>query len=357
MKDKRGIASYIESIISGLIGLSNDINYHESIILLTPYSMKLELVDDIKHGNIEIIYRPYINQIIWELVLVPIYAKFLGAKLIHYTGNTGGTLIPKLLGIPIVVTIHDVSFLKRSKVVPKPEALRQKLGYLYRNYNTPRVALSAKKIITVSNFSKLDILLEIGCNDDKIMVIYNALRSEFFLKNEKEKKKKIILLVTGEGGQKNLDPTLSCLLENQKELDGWLVMVVGINGRKSTNFIKYIGRVEPVELVKYYDMASIFLMPSLYESFAIPIIEALSRRVDVVASNRGAVKEVLKDYGLTYDPSVCSDLIRALTNVRHNITKNIENKNRSEEYAKTFLPVNLAQQTLAVYERVLLEDD
>ncbi len=357
MKDKRGISSYIDSIISGLTCLSDNINYHERIILLTPYSINLNLIDDINHRNIEIIYRPYINQIIWEVFLVPIYAKFLGAKLIHYTGNTGGIFFPKLLGIPVVITIHDVSFLKRSKVVPKPELLRQKLGHLYRSYNTPRVALSAKKIITVSRFSKQDILLEIGCDKDKVVVIYNSLRSEFLLKSKQVEKQKIILLVTGDGGQKNLDPTLKCLSENQKELFGWLIMVVGVGGRESSNFIKYIGRVEPVQLVQYYDVASILLMPSLYESFSIPIIEALSRRVSVVASNRGAVKEVLKDYGLMYDPALCSNLMSVIKKVKHNIKNDIDNKDCSEEYAKTFLPVKLAQQTLAVYEEVLLQND
>ncbi len=98
-------------------------------------------------------------------------------------------------------------------------------------------------------------------------------------------------------------------------------------------------------------------MPSLYESFSIPIIEALSRRVSVVASNRGAVKEVLKDYGLMYDPALCSNLMSVIKKVKHNIKNDIDNKDCSEEYAKTFLPVKLAQQTLAVYEEVLLQND
>jgi glycosyltransferase involved in cell wall biosynthesis len=357
VKSKRGIASYINSIISGLADKKDSVNCHEKIILLAPRNIRCSLSKDVNFENIEIIYRPYINQIVWEIFLVPIYAKFLKATLIHYTGNTGGVLFPKLFKIPIVVTIHDVSFLKRSNIVPQPRLIRQKLGHLYRSYNTPRVARNAKKIITVSEFSKQDILLEIGCNRDKVVVIYNSLRNEFLVKGSQMERQKIILLVTGDGGQKNLGPTLKCLLENQKELFDWLIMVVGIDSRESTDFVKYIGRVEPVELVQYYDMASIFLMPSLYESFSIPIIEALSRRASVVASNRGAVKEILKGYGYTYNPTSCLDLMEIIKKIKCNMGNDVYSKNCSEEYAKSFLPTKLARQTVAVYQEALLQND
>jgi len=354
MKNKRGISSYINSIVSGLINGKDNPASHEKIILLAPRHISWSLCDDIISENIKVIFRPYFNQIIWEIFLVPIYSKLLGATLIHYTGNTGGILFPKLLNIPVVVTIHDVSFLKKSEVVPKPELLRQKFGYLYRRYNTPKIARSAKKIITVSEFAKQDILLEIGVDNDKVVVIYNSLRNEFLMESKEVEKQKIILIVTGDGGQKNLDPTLKYLLENKEELLGWLIMVVGVDGRESSDFIKYIGRVEPVDLVKYYDMASILLMPSLYESFSIPIIEALSRRTAVIASNRGAVKEVLKGYGFTYDPTLRLDFIKIIKKVKNNTQ---DKKNSSEKYAKSFLPEKLTQQTLAVYHRALFHND
>jgi len=357
MKDKRGISSYIDSIVSGLICLGDNINHHEKIILLAPYSINLSLIDNIKHRNIEIIYRLYINQVIWELLLVPIYAKFLGAKLIHYTGNTGGIFLPKLLGMLVVVTIHDVSFLKTSKTLPRPKLLKQRLGLLYRSFNTPKITHSAKKIITVSEFAKQDIFLETSCDKDKIVVIYNSLRNEFLVENSRVKKQKIILLVTGEGSQKNLDPTLKCLLSNQALFFDWTVIVVGVDDRKSSDFIKYIGRVEPDELVQYYDMASIFLMPSLYESFSIPIIESLSRGVFVVASNRGAVTEILKEYGVTYDPCSCSDLIRAIIESKDNIKRNTDNKKIEIEYAQSFSPTIQAQKTISIYRSILRAND
>jgi len=134
-------------------------------------------------------------------------------------------------------------------------------------------------------------------------------------------------------------------------------MVVGIDSRESTDFVKYIGRVEPVELVQYYDMASIFLMPSLYESFSIPIIEALSRGTPVVASNRGAVKEILKGYGYTYNPASCLGLMEAIEKIKCNMENDVYSKNSSKEYAKSFLPIKLAQQTVAVYQEALFQND
>lgn len=349
LRSKRGISSYIHSIVSGLV--DKGVECDREIFLLAPKSVARDLSVNTIPENVKIISKPYINQIIWEIFLVPIYAKILGASLIHYTGNTGGVLIPKLFNIPFVVTIHDVSFLKQSEIVPRPELLRQKIGYLYRNYNTPKVARSAKRIITVSEFAKRDILSEISCDQDKVLVVHNALRDEFFAKEKSAEREKVILLVTGDGGQKNLDPTLKCLTKNKDKLPDWLVLVVGIDGRKSTDFIQYAGKVNPVELVRYYDMATLFLMPSLYESFSIPVIEALSRKAFVVASNRGAVSEVLGEYGLKYDPTSCLDLLEKIECGIAN--KDTDNKSAAKRYAKSFSSENLVKKTLSVYQEAL----
>lgn len=353
IKSMRGISSYIHSIIGGFGDIQERPILSTNIIILTPLGAKWDDKKIIENSNVKFIYRPYFNQVIWELFLVPIYSKILGANLIHYTGNTGGVLFPKILRINTIVTIHDVSFLKKSLSLNKKSSIRQKIGAFYRSFNVPKIAHSSTKIITVSEFAKTDIMKEVNCEKNKIYVINNSLPQAFFKEKKTTVKENIILLISGEGKQKNLDFTLNCLSINQKIFKNWKVFVIGVEGRESSNFIKFLGRIQPNKLVYYYDKASIFLMPSLYESFSIPIIEALSRNTLVVASNRGAVSEILKNYGNLYNPDSCSDLI---SNINTAI-KNVENKTidtlDSEIYAKSFLRINQSKATLELYKNAV----
>ena len=200
--NKRGIASYINSIISGLQELNASV---KDVIILMPLSMK---GCTIASENFKVVYRPYINQIVWELILVPVYAKIMRATLIHYTGNTGGVFLPNLLNILTVVTIHDVSFLKGSQKISGSKSIKQIIGKLYRVRNTPKIAMNARRVITVSKFAKKDILSEISCDREKVVVIYNSLQDKFLTSINITSKQKKILIVSGNGVQKNLIPTL-----------------------------------------------------------------------------------------------------------------------------------------------------
>ena len=128
---------------------------------------------------------------------------------------------------------------------------------------------------------------------------------------------------------------------------------MGIKGT-DTKLIKYVGNVSRENLLKYYDRSKILIMPSLYESFSIPIIEGLSRELFVISSKFGAAPEILNKYGLLYNPKSIKELRKSLTLVIKNkkYFNNYKIK-KAKKYALTFNQERLAKKTLKIYEEEL----
>ena len=146
---KRGVSTYVASLISGLVKLKipSDI----LIIVMVPLNCKFNFVSQ---KNIKIVKKPFINKIIWDLILLPFYCWRDGGCILHYTENTGGSLFSKLFKIKLALTIHDVSFLKPFQLVAKPSSFRQWIGLYYRRWCVNNIAKNSKIIFTVSKFAK-----------------------------------------------------------------------------------------------------------------------------------------------------------------------------------------------------------
>jgi len=344
---KRGVGTYVYSLISGLAKIKTPSNI--LFVVIVPLNCKLNFTN---LNHIKILERPFFNKIVWDLMLLPIYCKWEGGCLLHNTENTGGSLLPMLLNLEIVLTIHDVSFLKPFRLVSKPSSYRQWIGLIYRRLFINNIAKQSKIIFTVSKFAKKDIIQELGVSSKKIVVTYNSISSDFALPRTSIQEKKIIL-VTGLSNQKNFDFTLNCLQHNKDILKEWKIDVVGITG-KNTKYVNYAGVVDRGDLITYYDQASILIMPSLYESFSIPLIEALSRGLIVISSNKGAPPEILKDFGFLYNPKSCQELRKSLLQAfhQHKLKKNTNN-NKAICYSLSFTEEKLAKQTLDIYKKII----
>ena len=347
LREARGISNYIDNLINGLA--SHDCDFE--IILIVPKGC----AHTFEKKHVRVIYANYIIQPIWESVIVPIVSKLNKAKCIHYTGNTGGVLLPFLLKIKTFVTIHDVSYLKPTAEIPLSKSLYQNLGRLYRRINVPFIARKCTAIFTVSSFAKKDIINSTSVNEEKVTISFNSISDIFFSEVELRNKKNEILIVSGNSPQKNLLSTLRCLNSFQK-FEGWTILIAGVSGNEIDTAMfqlpsKLLGDVPQEKLLVHYNHASILIMPSLYESFSIPIIEAMSRGVFVIASNRGAVKEIAEKYAALYNPDYCKELHDKLSDIIESINQNqILNRFDQINHAKSF---NIEKQTLPVINEYL----
>jgi glycosyltransferase involved in cell wall biosynthesis len=344
---KRGVGSYILSLISGInkIKVPPNINF----FLIVPISYKFS--KSLKPKNFKVLKRLYINKILWDFFLLPFYCWYENGSILHFTENTGGSNFSKLFKYKTVLTVHDTIFFKPFKIVGIPISIKQWLGLFYRRIFIKYMAKRANCIITVSECSKKDIRHKLDLPEKNIKVIHNSLPPVFFKKKNLIKNKKI-LLVSGESNLKNFNLTINCLESCQEFLCDWKILVVGIR-RESTNFVKYIG--QNINSIKpYYEQSSIFIMPSLYEGFSIPLIEALSCGLFVISSNRGAAPEILRNHGLLYNPTSSKELRESLIKAVK-ITQGRSRKyiKEGKKYALSFTNEKQANQTLEVYKDLL----
>jgi len=246
------------------------------------------------------------NSHFWEQIELPLYVHmhFRNALLINFAG------LGSLMHSKSICTIHDLSFLENPSWFSKSY-------YLFYKFLTPLIAHKAKKIITVSEFSKKEISEKLRIDNNKIVVIENAV-SPRLLNNFPDNKyngQRYLLSVSSIDPRKNqlrLIEAFNLLNENNLKL-----YVVGKKNKvfgkhslieqENPNII-FTGYLSDDDLFQIYRNALAFIYPSLYEGFGIPNLEAMSNACPVITSNIAPHKEVCGDSALYFDPESPTDI-------------------------------------------------
>ncbi|MES2454321.1 MAG: glycosyltransferase family 1 protein [Bacteroidota bacterium] len=231
--------------------------------------------------------------------------------------SNGSPLLINFSGLGLVlyknqiITIHDLSFL----VEPKWFSVSYRLFY---RLMTPLIAKEAKAILTVSNFSKSEIIKFLKINEEKIYVIYNAVTGVHDADNSTHSTSdlpdKFILGVSSLDPRKNHERLIKAF-DHQSLADYQLLLV----GKTASNFnfnlseisnsrIHFLGHVTDLTLHQLYKEATIFIYPSLYEGFGIPPLEAMARNCPVVASKIPSIEEVCQDTVYYVNPQNIEDI-------------------------------------------------
>lgn len=224
----------------------------------------------------------------------------------------------------MVVTVHDLTHLIL------PEFLPNKFAYFYAKFMIWIALKKADKVITVSQNTKNDILKMFKVNPKKIEVIFNGVGQEF-VKKEKEdikylyekfsipKNKKIIMYVGNLKPHKNLERLLEAYSKIKNKEETSLVLVGKafekynvLEDKEQELKIKeqviHTGIVTQDELVDLYNLADLFVFPSLYEGFGIPVIESLACGTPVICSNTSSIPEVGGKFVTYIDPKNTEDI-------------------------------------------------
>lgn len=220
-----------------------------------------------------------------------------------------------------LVTVHDVNHLSNPKYFSFAKRYIAKI--LYKN-----AVYRSRYIYTVSEFSKSEILKFFSVDPDKIKVVYCGVSQNFSkIKSTTptlELPKNYLLYVGNVKPHKNLMTLLKayCLLEREIKEKYKLVVLGKKDGfitedREIFKFIEendlhrrvhFTGFIPDQEVPLVYKNASLFVFPSLYEGFGLPILEAMSSGVPVISSNKASLPEVGGDAVLYFDPTDLSDL-------------------------------------------------
>lgn len=235
--------------------------------------------------------------------------------------------------IPQVGTIHDINFEHFPKDIPY--AARHYLSYFF-----PKFAKKAKKIVTVSDYSKQDIMQTYGIDDSKIHAIWNGAADIFKPISETEisKKRKEIsegqpyfLFVGALHPRKNLIRLMNAYNQyaSKEEDSAFHLVIVGENLWQNKGFtvepdvrvkgkIHFTGRLELEDLAIVTGAAGALAYVPYFEGFGIPLVEAMKCGIPIVSGNLTSLPEVAGEAAIYCDPmdekSIENALLEMATN-------------------------------------------
>jgi glycosyltransferase involved in cell wall biosynthesis len=284
-------------------------------------------------------------------------------RLYHATEH----LLMPLHGIPTVLTVHDIIYY----LFP---AYHKKLNYWYLNLAMPLFCRRATAIIAVSEATKQDLCVHYKIPPAKIHVIHEAPSRNLSPATEEKilavrRKYKIpqryVLHVGTIEPRKNLSRLLSAFEKaTAREKDLSLVLVGG-KGWLSADFYTHLaqspareavimpGFIADDDLSALYSGAELTVMPSLYEGFGLPLLEAMSCGCPVAASNRSCLPEIGGSAAMYFDPENISEISETLVQLLQDKALRQELKSKSLNRAQEFSWHKAAVETYTLYRKIL----
>ena len=234
-----------------------------------------------------------------------------------------------------IVTLHDVYHLYNFKNL----SFKQKM---YAYIMIKLTVKNANKILTVSHFSKNEIMKYCSVSTNKIKIIKNSINHDTFkkikdiasLKNTKKKfgiPENFILFVGNVKPNKNLINLLKAInkIENINlviagKIDNFIsndynnISSYLVNNKKVKNRVFFTGYVTNNEISHLYNLASLFVFPTLYEGFGIPPLEAMGCGCPTAVSRIPSLKETCGDATIYFDPNNIKELRSKISKILHN---------------------------------------
>jgi len=345
-----GVQRYATQLVLALDSLieNREVNVTQySFVLLAPHNVKHKL--HLKHITIQCI--GHLTGHLWEQLELPFYSQ---NGLLISLCNTG-----PILKHQQIVTIHD------AVVFGFPQAY----SFIFQSwYKVLWVSLgiNARQILTVSFFSKKEIIKYCKINEKKVQVIYEGCKhildvgqNDVPLDIRDAMSRPFVLAVSSFSSNKNFSSIVQAI-EILGNINFDIVIVGSANPaifRHSplpfSKSVKYLGYVSDEELRALYENASCFVYPSLYEGFGLPPLEAMACGCPVIVSNAASLPEICGAAALYCDPYSPEDIATkiALLMADENLREELQHK--GQERAKLFSWEKCARETFAVIKKAL----
>lgn len=351
VQEKVGVSVYTFELLNYFSKVANDKLQFKTFLKNSP-------LRDLPHQTNWHTYEVVRGSIFWSQFFLPLR---LNLKRDIEVFFTPAHYAPRFCPVPLVVTIHDLSYFYFSE-----EFLKKDL-YKLKNWTKYSVE-KAKKIIAVSNNTKQDLIKFYSVPESKIEVIYNGyekrtinldlrFKNYDLIKNyilyvgTLQPRKNIPILIHAFNKFRKNNPDLKLVITGKK---GWLYEEI-FNLVKKLALEKdviFTGYVADERLAYLYRNAFCFVLPSLYEGFGLPVLEAMSFDCPVISSNSSSLPEVGGDACLYFDPKSKEELLKRLEELKNNedLRKNLIEKGR--ERIKLFSWQKCANQTLKIIKSV-----
>ncbi len=356
---KTGVGYYTEHLLRHLVGLDAG---HEFVLLSnraivwshpTPTALPVYT----RHR--------FPIRTVWMQTLLPLALRDIRPNLAHFTNS----IVPLLTDVPRVVTIHDMTL----SLFPHLHPWRKQI------LTRPLVALAARvadAIITVSESARRDIVRLLKVPESKVHVIYEAPAPAFRPIREQRRLEEVrrryglaqrfILYVGTIEPRKNLPRLIEAFarlcrnngIPHQLVLvgaHGWGYEAVfqRIESLGLRDRVRFLGYIPFEDLAPLYNLSEVFLFPSLYEGFGLPVIEAMACGTPVITSANSSFGEIAGGAVVTVDPCDVDAIAQSLKHLLDDPDLRRAVGERGLTRARRFSWQRAAERTLEVYQRVV----
>lgn len=304
-------------------------------------------------------WRPAVR-VLWEQSVWPALLRRDGIDVAHGVAN----VLPIAWSGPSVVTIHDLSFLLEPGTFPRSN----------RAYLAWMVALAtrrADRIIAVSESTRRDVIRLLGAPPEKVERVYEAADARYQPRQENELaafrqahrlEAPFILFLGTVEPRKNVVRLIDAYAElRRRGCTNWPLVIAGgvrpgnegVRGHAIAaglgDVVRFVGFIPEMEKPLWYNCACLFVYPSLYEGFGIPVLEALACGTPVVASDRSSIPEVVGEAGVLVDPTEVLSIAEGMQRVLEDSRLRERLRSAGPPQASKFNWRRAAEETLGVY--------
>ncbi len=368
-----GVGTYIRNVVRTLARLDHDSQYY---LIGSPakveecgplpanfHTVELAGRDNTIKGNLE--FRAIVRRLQCDLVHIP-----------HLFW------IPKGLGCPYVLTVHDL--LEHMYGSRNASSFRRSLHF----YLTRRVLQKAARVIAVSQFTKSEIEKLLAIPNKRIEVVYNAIDERFLHGHANDADREMIaqrylvnypfILYAGAiRPHKNVVRIIEAFSALKSELlkqtqvenqfHDLKLIIIGddLSGHPRVrrtvvrsgvqNDVRFLGFV-PIDVLRiFYDVAKIFVFPSLYEGFGLPPLEAMAHGTPVVTSNSSSLPEVAGNAAVLVNPENVFEIRKGLQRVLLDPSLRARMKELGYKQSQRFSWTSSVSRILEIYREVARE--
>ena len=254
------------------------------------------------------------------------------------------------LSIPTITTIHDINFEHR------PKDLEWSHSLFYRKFFRKYAQLS-KHIITVSKFSKKDIMKQYNIDEDQITVAYNGVSNIFHpiddhekikIKNTYTNGKNFFVFIGSLHKRKNIKNLLLAFDIYRKKNGLNKLLIIGKKKwwdketesvYKNMEFkkdISFLGAISDNVMAQVLASAQALCFTSFFEGFGLPIVESMKCHVPIITSNTSCMPEIAKNAALIINPHDVETIQRAMLKIEKNKSLRISLIKKGQERIKLF---------------------
>ena len=354
-EEKTGISVYAKNLIENLF--KNDSHNHYFIfvrkkLIFRHFHPERHHIISLYYAK-NILVRTFIEQIVLPFLLL-----YYRVQVLHCLSFT--TPIAKFC--KYIVTIHDLAYKIFPESIPK-------IKLLYYNFFFPLCATRADKVIAVSENTKKDIVRFFHVQDNNIHVIFLGVHHAFPI--EKEAKdlclpEEYLLFIGAMEPRKNLVRLIQAYSLLKNKIKEKLVLA----GPKGSAYQKIMEEIEKLQLQKdilftgyveeslvpnLFKKAKIFIFPSLYEGFGLPVLEAMAHGTPVITTGNSSLPEVCKECAVYIEATDVEGISKAIFFLLQQQSLRESLKQKGLERSQQFSWEKTALKTIETYHSVVFK--